>query len=196
MRFIRKLRKSALVLILLALLGFLFGLYSRREGRASLIDEVRFIALAFLPQKNLTMQEGQKWYSENKNALMELHKVVLQNPKILRVEPALSIRYIPNSEIFTPEDMTIYNELKQKCVSLGIKHIAIEREGGDSKGSLFLVRYTLSSSGLSVSGGRLLSVSFVPDKLAVSRIYDTPEYVVTPLDEENWYLVDYRDGRK
>jgi hypothetical protein len=68
--------------------------------------------------------------------------------------------------------------------------------GNNPTGLLVSVRYTLSSSGLSVSGGRLLSVSFVPDKLSLSRIYNAPEYVATPLDEENWYLVDYREGRK
>jgi hypothetical protein len=68
--------------------------------------------------------------------------------------------------------------------------------GNNPTGLLVTVGYTLSSGGLCVSGGRFLSIKFIPDKLSLPRIYDTSEYIVTPLEEENWYIVDYQDGRK
>jgi hypothetical protein len=195
MRFTSQLRSFVLVILLPVSLYLLLVISFRREI-GSFVVAARFLGGAFLPEKNLTMQEGEKWYFENKDALMELQKVVLQNPKILRVEPALSIRYIPNSENFTPEDMTMYNELKEKCISLGIKHINIGRKRRSPSGALFEIAYTLTSSGLSVSGGKSLGIEFLPDASIVSMLYNDPEYILNPLDEENWYLVDYRDGRK
>ncbi len=195
MRFTSKLRSFVLVILLPVSLYLLLGIIFRREIRSFALG-VLFLGLVFLPQKNLTIPEGQKWYSENKAALMELHKVVLQTSDIRRVEPGTRLQLVLDFKSATPETMPVYNELTKICESLGIKHIAVFRMGNNPEGLLVGVRYTLSSSGLCVSGGRSLSIEFVPDKLSLPRIYDTPEYVVTPLDEENWYLVDYRDGRK
>jgi hypothetical protein len=195
MRFTSQLRTSVLLLLLLGLLLFLFGIRSRREG-TSLINVVRFFSGAFLPERNLTMQDGKNWYSENKEALMDLHRVVLKTSDIRRVEPSTPIQFVLDHKWATPGTRTTYNELTKICESLGIQHIAVSRMGNNPAGLLVSVRYTLSSSGLSVSGGRLLSVAFVPDKLSLSRIYNAPEYVATPLDEDNWYVVDYQEGRK
>jgi hypothetical protein len=195
MRFTSKLRKSGLALLRLGLLLFLFCINSRGEGAPPVVA-ARFFAGAFFPEKNLTMQEGKNWYSENKEKLMETHGLVLQTPGIRRVEPGMPIQFVLNHKRATPETMTVYNELAKTCVSLGIKHIAVSRMGNNPTGMLVSVSYTLSSSGLAVSGGRFLGIEFVPDKLSLPRIYNTPEHVVTPLDEENWYLVDYREGRK
>jgi len=195
MRFTSQLRSFVLVILLPISLVFLFGISFRREI-GSFVVAAWFLGSAFFPEKNLTMQEGEKWYSENKEALMELHKVVLQTTDIRRVEPSMSSETVLNLRWATPKTMGAYKEMEQKCVSLGIKHIATEREGRDSKGVLISVCYTLSSSGLSVSGGKDLCVEFLLDESIHSMLCNDSEYILKPLDETNWYVVDYRDGRK
>ena len=145
---------------------------------------------------DMSLERGKAWYAENKEKLMNLQCRVLQTPEILRVEPGLSIRDIPNGEKFTPDVLQTYNELLAKCNTLSIKNIAISRKLNSSFGQLISVRYVLDSGGLSVSGGKSLSINFVPDDTLVPRLFRKPEDVWLPLDEKGWYVVDYQEGRK
>lgn len=186
------------VLVILLCICFLIFYAVRRNGasEARFLYGIRFLGGAFIPHKNMTIQEGKSWCSVNKEKLMELHELVLQHPIIRRVDLGTSLKYVPNQEKFAPEDMSAYKTMAEECKSLGIKNIAVFRRFESPYGRLISVDYILSSSGLCVSGGRHLSVEFVPDKQSLPRLFDTPEYIVTPLDEEDWYIVDYREGRK
>jgi hypothetical protein len=182
-----------LIALLCACLAVFATLRRSSSSRASLVQVIWLFGDAFFPQKNLSVQEGENWYSENKEKLMEIHKLIRENPAIQMVNPALSIQYIENSKKFSPETMSVYKRLENECLSLGIKRISIFR---DTNG-LISIGYTLSSSGLGgISGGKTLSIKYVPNKSLIPKLYAEPENIVEPLDEENWYIIDYREGRK
>ena len=146
--------------------------------------------------KDLSVADSEVWYAANKKALMALHGLILKNPTIARIDPGTPFQYVPNHKEFTPETVAAYEEIEKECVSLGMKHIAVFRKQSLSTGELISIRYTLSSSGLAVSGGKSLSIEYVPDEFIISRLRLDSENIVTPRDEENWYVVDYREGRK
>lgn len=167
MRFTSQLRKSVLVFFLLCA-----GSYAK------------------------DLSDSEAWYAANKKALMALHGLILKHPAIKRVDPGTLLQYVPNHKEFAPETVAAYEEIEKKCVSLGIKNIATAWDDRASGEGLISIRYKLSSSGLAVSGGKSSSLEYIPDEILISNLRQTPENIVTPLDEKNWYVVDYRAGRK
>ena len=168
----------------------------RFTGRLRKLVLLLLLLCAGAYAKDLSVADGEAWYAANKKALMALHRLILKNPTIKRVDPGTPFQYVPNHKEFTPETVTAYEEIEKECVSLGMKHTAVFREHSLSTGELISIRYTLSSSGLAVSGGKSLSIEYVPDEFIISRLRLDSENIVTPLDEANWYLIDHRAGRK
>lgn len=189
-------RKFLFLTVLLCISLLVFDALRRRgKSEASLIDVISFFGGAFFHQKNMTLHEGENWYSMNKEKLIRLHSLILKHPKIRRVDPGMSLQYVPNSSEFTPEDLSAYKTLEETCKSMNIKNIAVFRKFRSITGCLISVRYTLSSSGL-CGGGRMISIEYIVDDTVISRFRSDSEHIVTPLDETNWYVVDYQEGRK
>jgi hypothetical protein len=146
----------------------------------------RFIGGAF-HKEDISAEHGIKWYVKNKKSLMELHAQVLGNPKIRRIEPGTSPELVLRLKMAKPEVMNTYARLADICATLEIKHVAVFRDA--VTGDLLTVRYTLVSGGLSISGGQFLALEFIPSKGTLSKLYERPEYEITPLDERGWYLI-------
>ena len=180
-------RRSSLTIILFVCV--VVALFPLRRSNLRLQDVIRTVWL--LRGNDLTVAEGENWYRENQEELMAINTVLLDNPEIQKVrQDATSDQILKYCSSL--EAMPVYRKLEGECECLGIELIDVARDYD----RLICVEYVLSSSGLSVSGGKSLSISFVPDETIIDRIYSAPDHLVEPLDKEGWYLVDYEDARR
>src|SRR3546814_2550547 len=95
-------------------------------------------------EEEISIRSGQQWFAENRLALLALHQSVLDQPAIHWVDPALRLEFVPKYNEFDSEAEAAYEEIKGICGEMGIKSVAVARDGSKRQGELLAVTYKRS----------------------------------------------------
>ncbi len=158
-----------------------------------LIGPLCFLVLVHLPptatpaEEEISISSGQQWFAENKDALLALHQLVLDQPAIKRIDPGMTLKFVPKYEDFDSDTEATYRRLEEICNEMGIVSVAVAGRGSGSNGELISVTYTIATRGIYVSGSAL-SIKYILSDAILEHLTE-PGYEVKPLELENWYVV-------